>query len=614
MEIERKDTIISSEYKNLFFFILHKKFRLLVKNGLLTRQSYHCLVEISQISVSEIVRLSQRPLSSGMFVRPVVSLTREVDPLRVAELVTHEGKVTVAAGSHCHQTDHLMKGHTSVHYRRLGFLIHRGVHLGIHEAERDGLVSHHCLVVALGIADGLFVLTLVGELPPYLSHTPLIVREFLDPFDPIVRNSHAHSEVEADAAHLERSCQSGHSADILGDGECIRIDLADEHIGQCKVGDGIFVDALIEIIVIADEGLFQTVVPVEHACDSVEAESIDMIFLHPVFAVREEEIFGFVLAVVEAARAPGRMMSLPSVIEIESFGSVEESETFSLIVHRVRVNDVHYHCDAQSVSFVHKGLELFRSAKTGTEGIEIGHLIAERSIVRMFLEGHYLEGVISQIGHLRQHIQAEFLKCSDLFLFRCHTDMAFIDKRMSPLAGSRVLPFVFFERIPYLGTEGLGNRVLDGTCQISRKSLCTTAFPLDVKFVQGSVFKEHCRKDNLPVSASQRLQSISFSALPVIELTYQIYLRSIGCPLAEYPVALAVTMQAIVHMIVHCLGQRSVHREPVPGGCDHLMSLVNGFPVRHKPFIVIIDHCLLNSHIYTYQLFIESSFSLAPRR
>ena len=47
-----------------------------------------------------------------------------------------------------------------------------------------------------------------------------------------------------------------------------------------------------------------------------EAESVYMILLHPILAVRKKEIFCLVLAVVEASRAPGRMMPLPSVIEI----------------------------------------------------------------------------------------------------------------------------------------------------------------------------------------------------------------------------------------------------------------------------------------------------------
>ena len=219
----------------------------------------------------------------------------------MAELVTHEGQVTVTTCSQCHKTYHLMKSHTSVHNRRLRFLVHRSVHFRVHQTESDGLVAHHSLVMTFRIADGLFILTLIGELPPYFTYTPVIVRQFLDPLDPVISHTHAHTEVESDTALLDRSCKACHTADILGDGECFFIHLMDKYIGKCQISYSIIVDALIEVVLISDKGLLQAMIPIQHTGHSVETETVYMILLHPVLAVGQKEIFCLILTIIEAA-------------------------------------------------------------------------------------------------------------------------------------------------------------------------------------------------------------------------------------------------------------------------------------------------------------------------
>ena len=163
---------------------------------------------------------------------------------------------------------------------------------------------------------------------------------------------------------------------------------------------------------------------------------------------------------------------------------------------------------------------------------------------------------------------------------------------MRALARPGVLPLIW-NRIPYLGTESLGHRVLHGPCHICRESFGTASLPLDVELVEHSVVEEHRREDDLPVSAAQRPHRISLGPLPVVELADKIYLGGVRSPLAEDPVALVVAVHSVVYMVVHALAQRSVDRHPLLEVHYHLMSAVDHLLVRHKPLVVVINHFLL---------------------
>ena len=183
-----------------------------------------------------------------------------------------------------------------------------------------------------------------------------------------------------------------------------------------------------------------------------------------------------ILSVIKAAGAPCRVVSLPAIIEVKSLLSVKEAQALSLIVDRVRMNDIHHHGDAKSMSLVNQSLELLRSTETRAESKEIRHLITERSVIWMFLKGHDLKGVIAKIRDSRKNICAELLECSHLLLLGRHTDMALINERMRTLARSLMLPLIRL-RVPYLRAELFGHRVLNRAGGICRKSLRTSTRP-----------------------------------------------------------------------------------------------------------------------------------------
>ena len=193
----------------------------------------------------------------------------------------------------------------------------------------------------------------------------------------MVRDAHCHTEVETYSACGIWCRESGHTAHVLGYGECVPVQFVNQHIRKSEVDEGVLIDAFVEVDVVAAEIDSEAVVPVDHTGDAVETETVQPVFLHPELAVAQEEVEGLVLAVVEASGAPGRMMALRTGVEVEVFPAVEASQAFSLVLHAVGVDYVHHDGQALPVGVIDQALELFRRAEPRAEGVEIRHLIAE---------------------------------------------------------------------------------------------------------------------------------------------------------------------------------------------------------------------------------------------
>ncbi len=268
---------------------------------------------------------------------PVVPLAWEVDPFWVTELVSHEIEVAAVDGCCRHQADHLVQGDATVHGIGAAHqLRHEPVHIGIDQAEDDGLVSHQCLVVTLGIGDGLLIGTPVGGLPPDGRGVPLLIFLLLDQLDPEVGDVHRQAVVEAITPCLGRHRQSRHTAHLLGDGDCLRIDLVDQLVGQREVTDGVAILSRVVVVAIVAERFSQSVAAVDHRGDPVETEAVEAELIEPVFAVGEKEVKHLILAVIKAQRIPCLMVSsLRAAVEIEVIRSIHASQALYLILHCV---------------------------------------------------------------------------------------------------------------------------------------------------------------------------------------------------------------------------------------------------------------------------------------
>ena len=122
------------------------------------------------------------------------------------------------------------------------------VHIGIGQAEDERLVAYECLVMALGIADGLLILTTVRELMPDRTWAPLLVGVIRDELRPEVGDIHREAVVEAKASVLDGSSETRHTAHLFGDGDRIGVDTMDQLIGQREVRHSIGILMTIEVV------------------------------------------------------------------------------------------------------------------------------------------------------------------------------------------------------------------------------------------------------------------------------------------------------------------------------------------------------------------------------
>ncbi len=90
--------------------------------------------------------------------------------------VTYEIQVTLSTQTVGEETYHLVQSNPPVYDQaRLRHCGHVGVHLFVHQPERDRLVPDQGLVVALGVRDVFLPMATVGEGPVNLEHVPVVV-------------------------------------------------------------------------------------------------------------------------------------------------------------------------------------------------------------------------------------------------------------------------------------------------------------------------------------------------------------------------------------------------------------------------------------------------------
>ncbi len=229
------------------------------------------------------------------------------------------------------------------------------------------------------------------------------------------------------------------------------------------------------------------------------------------------------------------MVSLRACVEVKVIRAVKKGQAFVRVLDAMAVDDVHDYGNALAVGVVYQCLEFIRGAEAGTQGKEIGHLIAEGAVIGMLLQSHDLDGVVAEFLNARKDIPAEFLEGAHFLLFSCHADVALVDEGMGALAGMAVLPFVRLFRSPYLGAEHLCDRVLNHAGGVGGDALPAAAGPLYEEFIELSVPQEHLREVYLPVAGAGWLQGIGLRAFPVVEITNEVYLVGVGGIFTEHP-------------------------------------------------------------------------------
>jgi hypothetical protein len=184
-------------------------------------------------------------------------------------------------------------------------------HLFIHKPKSKCLVPDQSLIVALGIGNTLLSPAAILKSPADIRHVPILILELLYDLDPHIGNGHCQTIVEPHSTVLCRDAQQWHTRYILGNCDNtlpfwgIGIKLTKHGVREHKINDALVVYTRTVVLVVSSgETGTDAVVVVHHAGDTVETESVEMIFLDPPSQVTQQEAKYLVISVVEQTRVP----------------------------------------------------------------------------------------------------------------------------------------------------------------------------------------------------------------------------------------------------------------------------------------------------------------------
>ena len=215
----------------------------------------------------------------------------------------------------------------------------------------------------------------------------------------------------------------------------------------------------------------------------------------------------------------------------------EVAQALNLILHGMRVYDVHDDGNAHLVGGVNHLLQVLRRAEATAGSEEAADVIAKGAIVGMLLDSHDLNGVVAVLLDARQHVLGKLLVGAYLLSILSHAHVALVDEQrvLVGLEGL-FLPLVGLLGVPHLSREYLGLIILDNATAPGGNTFALSPIPLDFHLVELSVLQGFLAELELPVTSTlNTLALVLLVLLPVVEVTNQVNLCSIGCPLTEHP-------------------------------------------------------------------------------
>lgn len=150
-------------------------------------------------------------------------------------------------------------------------------------------------------------------------------------------------------------------------------------------------------------------VSVEHARHTVEPEAVKVVLVHPESEVAQQEAHDFMMTIVEQSAVPELMSSLWALVEVLMVSSIKLIQTIEHVLGSMTVNNIQQDNKAQAVSSVYQLLEVLRRSVSTAGSEEVVDLVAKTGVVRMFHDGHKLDGIVSQVFDTREHALGEFL-------------------------------------------------------------------------------------------------------------------------------------------------------------------------------------------------------------
>jgi hypothetical protein len=305
------------------------------------------------------------------------------------------------------------------------------------------------LVVGLRISDSLLAVPPVRQCESEVAHIPVDILLLLQPLDVEIRNGHRESVVESYSAQRQRYAETRHARHILSNSDAAGVQLVQQLVGNHQVHDTLLVDSRAKVLVVATgETCADTVVGVDHASDTVEAETIELVLLHPESQVAEQETEDLVMAVVEQPAVPQLVSPLGTLVEVLVVAAVEHVQSIEDVLGCVTVDNIEQNCDAHAVRSVDELLEIIGEAISTTRSEEAVDLVAETGVVCVLHDSHELDGVVTQMLDSGEDVLCELLVCGDLALRRGDTDVCLVDTCALGLRWALVLELVLMGRVP----------------------------------------------------------------------------------------------------------------------------------------------------------------------
>ena len=150
----------------------------------------------------------------------------------------------------------------------------------------------------LGISHGLNPRQARSHNTPHLIKVPILIRHILKQLNPEVGNCHTQTVVKADTTIFDRVAHARHTAHILCNGNCRRVDAMHQLIGKCKIYERIAINALVKELLAAVK-ICIAVMMIYHRGYAIKAVAVKVEYIHPILDIREQEVLNLALAVVK---------------------------------------------------------------------------------------------------------------------------------------------------------------------------------------------------------------------------------------------------------------------------------------------------------------------------
>src|SRR5688572_12958201 len=244
------------------------------------------------------------------------------------------------------------------------------------------------------------------------------------------------------------------------------------------------------------------------------------------------------------------------------------------------MHQIEQHAQAEPMRDIDQMLQFLGRAEARGRREEVADVIAERSVVRMFLNGHQLDRVVTGLGDARQYVRRELIVRADLSVFLRHADMRFVNSQTTAMFRPRMLKLIRLFGVPIL-TDELIVGLLNRTSDVRRNAIDGLAAFLDDRHLHARAVHELVlvlliRQEDRP-HAELIAHERAVVAVPTVEVADQSKLQRPRRPLA-IPDAWLVVERASVEPEVF------VPRADLPEQSAGLIDLSLDVPVIVVPF------------------------------